>query len=65
MNPMYTAKVYLEDDQMIEHSGDNIEELTAWINSQAETSFTDVKGEIFDNKLHKVIKTIQYSPPEV
>lgn len=64
MKHRYIAKVYLEDGQMLENSGDNLEELTSWVSGQAEASFGDIKGEIFDTHLHKIVKTIQCTPPE-
>lgn len=58
MKHRYIAKVYFEDGQMLENSGDNLEELTSWVSNQQEAAFDDIKGEIFDTHLHKIVKTI-------
>lgn len=60
MKHKYTAKVYVSDDEIIETSGDNVEELILWMNSQAEASFSEIKGDIIDNKTHQIVKSVQY-----
>lgn len=60
MKHKYIAKVYV-DDEIVETSGDNVEELIVWMNGQAESSFNEIKGDIIDNKTHQIIKSIQYS----
>lgn len=60
----YTAKVHFSDGEVIESSGDNLEQLQAWIYTQGEVSSDEVKGEILDNKTHQIIKKIQYTPNE-
>lgn len=64
MKHRYTAKLYFEDGRVIENTSNDIDELTKWITDQAEATFSDVKGEIFDNHLHCIAKTIQFSPPD-
>lgn len=61
MKNKFTAKVYINNDEMIESSGDNLEQLTDWVYSQAESTFGEVKAEIIDNKNHKVVKNIEYN----
>ncbi|GEM_PF-1070193 len=63
MKYTYTAKIYLEDGEVILHSGNNVEELMVWMHGQAEASFGDMNGEIIDNKTHHVVKHFQYTPP--
>lgn len=63
MKHRYMAKIYFEDGQIIENSGNNLEQLMTWMTDQAEATFSDIKGEVFDNHTHSIIKTIQYSPP--
>lgn len=62
MKHKYTAKVYFEDGETIKNHGDNIEKLIVWMQNQAREHFSDINGEIIDNKLHRIIKNIQYSP---
>lgn len=64
MKHRYIAKVYFEDGQMLENFGDNLEELTLWVSNQQEAAFGDITGEIFDTHSHKIIKTIQCTPPK-
>lgn len=64
MRRKYTAKIYFEDGESLEKSGDNLEELTAWIYAQGEAGDSDIHGEITDNVHHRIIKSVQYSPPE-
>lgn len=64
MKHKYTAKVYLEDGEIILNSGDDVEELTAWMNTQAEASFDEINGEIIDNMTQQIVKHFQYTPPE-
>ncbi|HHF7344102.1 TPA: hypothetical protein ACPSKE_000499 [Legionella feeleii] len=62
MKYKYTAKVYFEDGKTVKNHGDNIEKLVIWMRNQARENFSDINGEIIDNKLHRIIKNIQYSP---
>lgn len=64
MKHKYTAKIYLDDGEAIFTSGNDIEELIAWLNSQAEASFGELNGEIIDNATQEVVKHFQYVPPE-
>lgn len=64
MKHRYTAKIYLENGEILINSGDNVEELTAWINAEVESNFDEVKGEVIDNNTETVVKSIQYSSPE-
>ncbi len=63
MKHRYTAKVYFEDGLIKESKGDNIEKLIKWMSDRADASFSDIKGEIFDNHAHHIVRSIQYSPP--
>lgn len=62
MKHKYTAKIYFEDGNTIKQHGDKIEKLIAWMHSQSRERFIDINGEIIDNKTHRIIKNIQYSP---
>ena len=64
MKHQYTAKMYLDDDEVIENSGDDLEQLSVWMDEQAESAFSTIKGEILDNKTHEVIKRFEFNPPE-
>jgi hypothetical protein len=64
MTYRYTAKVYFEDGEIIENKGDNLEQLTEWLSDQVESSFGEIKGEIYDHHENHLVKTIEYSPPD-
>ena len=64
MKPKYTAKIYFENGDILENYGDNIKQLIIWMRSQAQFRFSQISGEIVDNKIHRVIKNIQYDPAE-
>lgn len=63
MKHRYTAKIYFEDGQLLENVSDDLKQLTKWIFDQVEASYNDVTAEIFDNRAHRIIRSIQYSPP--
>lgn len=63
MKHRYIAKVYFEDGQILENTSNDLEELTKWMSDQAEATFNDIKGEILDIHSNRVVKSIQYSPP--
>lgn len=64
MKPHYTAKMYLDNNDVIENSSDDLEQLSVWMDEQVESAFSTIKGEILDNKRHEVIKRFEFSPPE-
>lgn len=64
MKHHYTAKVYFDNDEMVENSGNDIDMLIEWMQSQAEAKYGDIKGEITDNKAHQIVKSIQFSPTD-
>lgn len=64
MTYRYIVKVYFEDGEIIENSGDDLEYLTEWLSDQVESSFGEIKGEIYDNHTNHLVKTIEYSPPD-
>ncbi len=64
MKHKYTAKVYLEDEEMIENTGNDLDQLKIWMQGQAEATYSEIRGEIIDNNTHKVIDSMEYSPPE-
>lgn len=63
MKHKYTAKLYLEDGEVILNTADDIEELIEWMNEQTEESLDDVKGEIIDNATQQVVKNFPDNPP--
>lgn len=64
MGQAYTAKIYLEKDEILQGSGDDIDQLYAWMLAQAESHFGNVHGEIIDNKTHERVKQFRKAPPD-
>lgn len=60
----YTAKVYFDDKEIIGSSGNDLEELIAWMLLQSEGKFGNYSGEIIDNETNKVVQTFRRTPPE-
>ncbi len=56
MKAKYTARIYLEANEILNKSGDEVEELYTWLLVQAEGKFGSVHGEITENKSKQVVK---------
>lgn len=63
MQAKYTAKVYFDDEEIVDKTGDNLNELIAWMLSQAE-DLGNYRGEIIDNKTKKIVHSFRHSPPD-
>lgn len=64
MKAKYTARVYFDDEEIVDNTGDNLEELIAWMLSQAEENFGNYRGEIIDNETKKVVHSFRHAPPD-
>lgn len=62
--PRYTAKIYFDDQEIVDSSGNDLEELTAWMLLQSEGKFGNYSGEIIDNETKKVVQTFRRTPPD-
>lgn len=60
----YTAKIYFDDDEVAEESGDDIDVLYNWMLTNTQGKFGNFHGAIFDNKTGEVVKTFKHSPPD-
>lgn len=60
----YTAKIYLAKDEIEDSTGDDIDELYAWMLTRAEGQFGNVHGEIIDNKTKKIVRQFRKAPPD-
>lgn len=60
----YTAKIYFDDDEIAEESGDDIEALHNWMLTKAQEKFGNLHGEIVDNQTGKVAKSFRKAPPD-
>lgn len=64
MKHKYTAKIYLEKDEMVHNSGDDLDGLYTWMLAQAEDKFGNVHGEIVDNQSQEVVRKFRKAPPD-
>ncbi len=60
----YTAKLYIDDEEIGHESGDNVDELYNWMLMKAQGKFGNLNGEIIDNKTRKAVKSFRKSPPD-
>lgn len=64
MTSKYTAKIYLEKDEIMDNSGDDIDELYTWMICRAEGAFGNVHGQIIDNATQETVKRFRKAPPD-
>lgn len=64
MKSSYTAKIYLGEDEILENSKNDIDELYAWMLGQAEGKFGNIHGEIIDNKTNTIVRKFRKAPPD-
>lgn len=64
MNHKYTARIYLEKDEVEDSSGDDLDELYAWMLSRAEGTFGNIHGDIIENATKEVVRQFRKSPPD-
>lgn len=60
----YTAKVYVDEDEIAHESGNDVDELYTWMLLKAEGKFGNFHGHVVDNKTGKVIKSFRKAPPD-
>ena len=61
MKHRYLAKVYLDEDEIVENTSDTVDQLIDWINKQAESGPGVISGEIIDSKTHHVVKKFKFN----
>jgi hypothetical protein len=60
----YTAKFYIDKQEIAHESGDDLDQLYDWMIIKAQGQFGDLHGEVIDNKTGKVVKAFRKSPPD-
>lgn len=60
----YTAKIYIDDDEIAEESGDDADELYNWMLVKAQGKFGNFNGEVIDNETKKTVKSFRKAPPD-
>jgi hypothetical protein len=63
MKQKYTAKMYLEKDEIASKSGDDLDGLYTWMLAHAEGK-GNVHGSIVDNNSHEIVRQFRKSPPD-
>lgn len=64
MAKKYLAKIFFGNNEFEDKSGDDLDELYAWMLSNAEGKFGNIHGEVIDNQSKKVVKQFRKSPPD-
>lgn len=64
MGLRYTAKIYMDDEVLMEESGEDLDELYNWMMLKAHGKFGNISGEIIDNQSKKVVRSFRKSPPD-
>nr|WP_028372230.1 hypothetical protein [Legionella lansingensis] len=64
MNHQYTAKVYSEDAEVAQKTGDDLEELYIWMLTYNNGHGCGTHGEVIDNQTQEVVRTFKKSPIE-
>lgn len=64
MKLRYTARIYIDKEEIAHESGDNADELYEWMIIKAQGKFGNLHGEITDNKTGEVVKAFRKAPPD-
>jgi hypothetical protein len=64
MSEKYSAKIYLGRDIIFQQSGEDIDELHAWMLARAEGVFGNIHGEIINNETLEVVRKFRKAPPD-
>ncbi|MHB1946643.1 MAG: hypothetical protein ACYCQI_00840 [Gammaproteobacteria bacterium] len=64
MTPNYTAKMYLDKDEILQNTGDDMDQLYTWMLAQAEDKFGNIRGEVIDNMTQEVVRQFRKVPPD-
>ena len=64
MSGQFTASVYCKDERIAIQSGDDIDQLYAWMLIQVNDTYGDIHGEIVDNITKKTVRTFCKAPIE-
>lgn len=57
----YTAKIYFDEFEINQNSGDNLESLFIWMLTQEDGKFGNYSGQITNNKTHVTEKEFRTS----
>lgn len=60
----YTAKIYVDTDEIAQEGGDDVDELYNWMLAKAQGKFGNFNGDIIENKTGKIVKSFRKAPPD-
>ena len=60
----YTAKIYFDDEEVMQEEGNDVDELYNWMLAKTQGKFGNFNGEIIDNKTGESIKGFRKAPPD-
>ena len=64
MNEQFTAIVYCKNEKIATQTGNDIDQLYAWMLIQGSSHFGEIHGKIIENKTQKTIRTFCKAPIE-
>lgn len=64
MNEQFTATVYCKDERIAIQTGDDVDKLYTWMLIQVNGTYSDIHGEIVDNKTQKTVRAFRKAPIE-
>lgn len=64
MEYQYTATIYLENEELAQKTGNDVEELYIWMLTYENSYGCGTHGEIIDSQTQAIVKTFKKSPIE-
>jgi hypothetical protein len=64
MGAHFTARIFLEKEEVTHQDGEDANELYTWMLARADGVFGNCHGEIIDNYTKKVIQQFRKAPPD-
>lgn len=64
MNEQFIANVYCKEERIATQTGDDLDQLYAWMLTQVNGHFDEIRGEIIDNKTNETVRTFRKAPIE-
>lgn len=64
MSEQFTANVYCKEERVATQTGNDIDQLYAWMLIQVNGHFDDIRGEIIDNQTNNTVRRFRKAPIE-
>lgn len=62
MTQRYTARIYADENPIMQSSGDDVEKLYIWMLAQVHSTPGDIRGEIINNATKEIIRRFKKTP---